>query len=184
MSPRRTICCPVTNGPAGSCSTRLELEKLLYELGTRWDTGRLGRDPARDLLAPIRSEPLRELVRHALERSASSRLLLAVHDLSLLGPATTPGVARRSLAEGARFSASPPSSASNGLQLGPQGETSPHDPLPTKLRSQPQHGSIALEPLVSEGSCRTMFSGTSGGRRPGVLLGGPRSCAPGCAAAL
>jgi len=96
---------------------------------------------------------LRELVREALRALGIRRLLLSVHDLSL------PADPRDDIGRGAplsrggraflRFAAE---LGFHGLQLGPQGETAPHDPSPydATLFSRSTL-SIAATPLVEEG---------------------------------
>jgi 4-alpha-glucanotransferase len=99
------------------------------------------------------SERLRELVREALEALGIRRLLLAVHDLSLPGdPADDVGRGAPLSRGGRAFLRFAADLGFHGLQLGPQGETTPHDPSPydATLFSR-STSSIALGPLVDEG---------------------------------
>jgi len=100
-------------------------------------------------------------------------LLLAVHDLSLPGdPADDTGRGAPLSRGGRAFLRFAAELGFHGLQLGPQGETSPHDPSPydATLFSR-STASIALEPLVSEGLLPDDVLGDAvAGRRPGALL--------------
>jgi len=80
-------------------------------------------------------------------------LLLAVHDLSLPGdPADDTGRGAPLSRGGRAFLRFAADLGFHGLQLGPQGETSPYDPSPydATLFSR-STASIALEPLVADG---------------------------------
>jgi 4-alpha-glucanotransferase len=96
---------------------------------------------------------LPELVREGLRALGIRRLLLSVHDLSF------PGDSRDDVGRGAplsrggraflRFAAE---LGFHGLQLGPQGETAPHDPSPYDATLFSRNTlSIAATPLVEQG---------------------------------
>ncbi|HEY4731285.1 MAG TPA: 4-alpha-glucanotransferase, partial [Myxococcales bacterium] len=100
-------------------------------------------------------------------------MLLAVHDLSLPGdPADDTGRGAPLSRGGRAFLRFATDLGFHGLQLGPQGETSPHDPSPydATLFSR-STASIALEPLVSEGLLPEDALGDAvAGRRAEALL--------------
>src|SRR5205823_8076183 len=113
--------------------------------------------PARHRVArPRRGEglnALRELVREALRALGVRRLLLSVHDLAF------PGDPRDDIGRGAplarggraflRFAAG---LGFHGLQLGPQGETTAHDPSPYDATIFSRSTlSVAAAPLVEAG---------------------------------
>jgi 4-alpha-glucanotransferase len=98
-------------------------------------------------------KPLRELVREALRALGVRRLLLSVHDLSLPGdPGDDIGRGAPLSRGGRAFLRFAADLGFHGLQLGPQGETAPHDPSPydATLFSRSTL-SVAAAPLVEEG---------------------------------
>jgi 4-alpha-glucanotransferase len=93
------------------------------------------------------------LIREALGALGIRRLMLSVHDLSLPGdPADDVGRGAPLSRGGRAFLRFARELGFHGLQLGPQGETSPGDPSPydATLFSR-STSSIALGPLVEEG---------------------------------
>jgi len=115
---------------------------------------------------------LRELVREALRALGVRRLLLSVHDLAF------PGDPRDDIGRGAplsrggraflRFAAE---LGFHGLQLGPQGETAPHDPSPYDATLFSRNTlSIAVTPLVEQGLLTEEELGAVVGLRPADAL--------------
>ena len=116
---------------------------------------------------------LRELVRDALEALGIRRLLLCVHDLSLPGdPADDIGRGAPLSRGGRAFLRFAADLGFHGLQLGPQGETTPHDPSPYDATLFSRNtASIALGPLVEQRLLPPQALADAVGARPaGALL--------------